>query len=550
MTKKTLVKLAIIFIIGFLLRIWFIDKPEGLWNDEYVSWNIATQNNFKDFFSLIFSNCHTPLYYFYLKLHMFLFSDSDLSLRFSSVIPSMISIIIMFFVGREIKSEKLGLLCAFFTAISSFNIYYAQEARLYSLVFLFTAITILFFIKAIKEPSKTNLITFFVCHGLICATHTLGIIFSFFNIGLLLYYFRKKKTQINLYYIAPFIVIFLLISPLLFIIATSKNLSQFWSEFSLTKIICTFIDYYSPVLLNLQNTFSSFSKYLYTNNHLNYGIILFSLIPLSIGLVGLIKVIFNKDKIINLLLISSALFYLTLIILSFMGKMILMTKYSIEIYPIIILASCYGLGSFKSKYIKNLLLFIFIFINLFYLIYSPASAPKKNRPEGNKLVVNLLRNSSLNNNDYVLLTYYPVEKYERYLSEDDIYKFYSINKFNFNYALFNGDNYFEVIKKGKERYKNFFIKNNSIENYIDTNILSNMKKGDKFGIMVLKSVAFISEDNMENILANDKEYKKTPFIFLVFSKLKNDSIKILDNKLVKVEELTSGDWILYVYQKN
>ncbi len=116
--------------------------------------------------------------------------------------------------------------------------------------------------------------------------------------------------------------------------------------------------------------------------------------------------------------------------------------------------------------------------------------------------------------------------------------------------MFNGANYFVVIKKGKERYKNFFIKNNSIENYIDTNILSNMKKGDKFGIMVLKSVAFISEDNMENILANDKEYKKTPFIFLVFSKLKNDSIKILDNKLVKVEELTSGDWILYVYQKN
>ena len=38
-------KLFIIVILGFLLRTWFIDKPEGLWYDEYLSWDIASQKD-------------------------------------------------------------------------------------------------------------------------------------------------------------------------------------------------------------------------------------------------------------------------------------------------------------------------------------------------------------------------------------------------------------------------------------------------------------------------------------------------------------------------
>ena len=147
MKKDTFLKLFIIFVLGLMFRLWFIDKPEGLWNDEYVSWNIAAQTNLKTFFDLMIKNCHTPLYYFYLKAWMLICGDTDISLRLSSVIPSIFSIITMFFVGKELKNEKTGILCALLTAISSFNIYFAQEARLYSLIFLFTSLTILFFIE-------------------------------------------------------------------------------------------------------------------------------------------------------------------------------------------------------------------------------------------------------------------------------------------------------------------------------------------------------------------------------------------------------------------
>ena len=146
MKNNTFFKLFIIFLIAFLFRLWFIDKPEGLWNDEYVSWFIASKKDFTDFLTEMFRNCHAPLYYIYLKFWMFLFKDSDISLRISSVIPSLLTIIIMFFIGKETKNIKLGILCSFLTAISSFHIYFAQEVRLYSLLMLLCSLTLLFFI--------------------------------------------------------------------------------------------------------------------------------------------------------------------------------------------------------------------------------------------------------------------------------------------------------------------------------------------------------------------------------------------------------------------
>ena len=97
MRSNTTFKLFIILIVALLFRLYCIDKPEGLWNDEYVSWYIASKSSFSDFLYRMLQNCHMPFYYFYLKFWMFFFSDTDLSLRLSSVVPSIISIIVMFF---------------------------------------------------------------------------------------------------------------------------------------------------------------------------------------------------------------------------------------------------------------------------------------------------------------------------------------------------------------------------------------------------------------------------------------------------------------------
>ena len=52
MKSNTVLKLFIIILISAIFRVWFLDKPEGLWFDEYVGWNIASTNDFSKFINL------------------------------------------------------------------------------------------------------------------------------------------------------------------------------------------------------------------------------------------------------------------------------------------------------------------------------------------------------------------------------------------------------------------------------------------------------------------------------------------------------------------
>lgn len=564
MKNNTFFKLFIIILIGLAFRLWFLDKPEGLWNDEYVSWFIASQTDLNTFWQKVYGNCHMPLYYFYLKIWMFCFSDTDISLRWSSVLPSILSIPMMYLVGKELKDKNLGLLCALMTSLSSFLIYFAQEARLYSLIFLLSSISVFYFIKAIKDTTNKNIALFFISNALIITTHTLGIIYSFFNILFFLFHIIKENNKEKAKLIKPIIftsILVLFCSSLLWTIAASKNLSQFWSNFSFSKIGATFIDYFSPVLTNLVSTPASINSYVFSENDIVYSFIIFAAVPTILGLIGFIRgtlsakwierIFFNKETILKSLLYTAFLFFLVLIILSALGKMILITKYSIEMYPILILTTAYGFLSFKKDFLKKSIIIAFVGLNLFYLYFSPDAAQRRPRPEGHKAVAELIKESNFTKNDIIIFTYYSADKFERYLPNLENYTFYSITKFDFNYPLFDGENYFEVLKNGKEKHNQFFTEfpNQKFQEYIKNNYLNNLQKGQKIGIITLDSVSFIPTTSMEMIINNQEAYKNTSFIFLIFSAVKNNLLHGFKTNL-KFESLTKvGDWSLHIYVK-
>ena len=560
MKNNNTFKLILIIVFGFLLRIWYIDKPEGFWYDEYLGWQIAAQDNLWLFFQNIVKNCHTPLYFLYLKFWIFFFNNSDTALRYSSVIPSIFSIPIMYLVGKEIKNYKLGFLCAFTTAISSFSIYFAQELRPYSLLFFLTSISLLFTIKVLRNPKKKDLFLFFIFNTLIILIHTLGIIYVFILLTITIYYLinrldntAKKSTIYNLliYLLFPIILIFIIISPFLYNILTYNSLSQFWTNFSTAKILLTFTDYFSPIQSNILNTPDTINFFLYQNGEINYIFILFGILPTLLAFIGIFNGIKSKNKIIHYLLIIISIFFIYLILISYTGRMVLITKYSTEMYPALILLMCYGLYKLKNKKIRLILISSYLILNLFYIFAAIDSAPKRTRPEGHRCVVELLRNSRLKQDDFVVLTYYDKDKFERYLTNNDNYNFYSINKFNFNYFLYNEPDYKKVINYGSIIYRDKFKEypNKNIISYSKNNFQNEMKIGDRIGIIYLNNVSFFSNENIQKILEDKNLYNRTPFIFLVFSTIKNSLMASFKDNY-KIDSIThAGDWTLVVYVK-
>lgn len=529
-----------IVILGIILRLIFIDKPDGLWNDEYVSWMIAAAPFNNGFISAVKSQCHMPFYYLYLKFFMTLFGQSDLLLRLTSVFAGILSIIAMYFTGRE-KDEKTGLTCASLTAISSFLIYYSQEVRLYSVLFLFSALSLLYTLRCIKNPVKKNFVLCALFNFLILFTHTIGFVFVFFNLIFLSINLYKQFKKVIL---TVWLTIFaggIILSPLILKILTTQSFSQWWGHFSISKLGFLFTDYFSPVLTNLTN---APDKFLYAPK-----LAFFMLVPTFIATVCIIKSLIKNKLNIELFAIFAGT-VLVLVTASLTGKLVFITKYSIEIYPILIFLACSGLTSINNKIIKNSLIIIYCLISVGYIILHPYSAPKMRRAEGHKIMTDILTRMDLKKNDIILLEYYPQTRFQKYFDFSP-YRVVEIHKGNFPMYLSPSRTYEDAYKNGKTIYKSVFSskQNTYFQSMLNNQIFNRMENGQSVVMAVLNSVSFYSPQSMEKITADENLYNKEPLLFLVFSYVKNKTFAEMLEKLAIAKFEQKGNWTLIKFTK-
>ncbi len=550
MNKKNFFTLLIIAIVALLLRSWNLDKPEGLWNDEYVAWFISSQKSFSAFCKEIMNNCHMPIYYMYLKLWTFFFSDADISLRSSSVFCSVISVFVMFFAGKEFKDIKTGFLSAIFCAISSFLIYFSQEVRIYSLLFLFSSYSLWAWIKCIKDFNKRNYLSLLLANILLIFTHTIGIVFVVFNVFALLI---CKSKDIDLTFkkgfklFSPYLFIIVLILPFLYKLGTANTLSQFWSNFNFSKVYFVLSDFFSPLQINVINTPKNVLSALFKNSSFNLGFIVFSLFPVAISIWLIVRSL--KDKVIRYYALSCFAFFIVLIIAALMGKIVFITKYSVEIYPFLILAVSCALLSLNRK-ISVSVFSLLILIHCSYLLFSNNSAPKLTRPEGNFAPVAMIEQAGLNQDDVVVLTYYDKHFFEKYFDSSK-YNILEITKYTYPYFLFSSSPEIKNIIRDKNLEYYDFFKNNDIsyfEQAFKNEIFDNLPKHSNIAFVFLKTVSFYSPDKIQGI--SETEYKQTPFIFLVFSYLRNNLLSVAQANNMKLKLfLEAGEWCLIEFEK-
>lgn len=126
--------LATIFMVAILLRVIAIDS-QGLWTDEaltipYVNWSLRDM--------LLLPTDPTPFLYY--AVHKLLLSahSSVAAIRSISAVAGVVSVGVMYLLGRVAFGPTGGLLAAALLAVWSIHVDYSQEARAYSVLFLLT----------------------------------------------------------------------------------------------------------------------------------------------------------------------------------------------------------------------------------------------------------------------------------------------------------------------------------------------------------------------------------------------------------------------------
>jgi uncharacterized membrane protein len=102
--------------------------------------------------------------------------SSEFSIRLLSVLLGTLSVFMMYLLGATMFNKKIGMFSALLLALSPIHIYYAQEARSYSLLFLLTLLSMYFYLKLRGGFSKRFIYGYVLSSVLLIYSHHFGIL--------------------------------------------------------------------------------------------------------------------------------------------------------------------------------------------------------------------------------------------------------------------------------------------------------------------------------------------------------------------------------------
>jgi uncharacterized membrane protein len=140
-------------LIGAVLRLFNLGF-NSLWLDEASTLTFAKMS-IGQIWQVSSTEFNPPLFY-WLENFMLSFGSSEAVLRLLPAIFGILTIPVMYYVGKEFLDRNTGIIAAAACAFSPFLVYYSQEARAYSMMLFFVACAMVFYLRAMREWDIRN----------------------------------------------------------------------------------------------------------------------------------------------------------------------------------------------------------------------------------------------------------------------------------------------------------------------------------------------------------------------------------------------------------
>lgn len=373
---------------------------QSFWRDEAFSYLLA-KKNILEIISLTAQDFNPPMYYLFLHFWIKIFGKNEVILRIPSLIFFAINIYVIFLFLKKILKIK-GYRIILYLLIFSFNpflLYFAFEARMYSLLALLTTLSYYYYCQ-----KKT--IPYILFTTLSFYTHY----FSFFVFLSQVFHFFIFKQKRDKFKIKTFFIPFSLFLPWLFFIFPKMflNAQDFWLK---KPKLSLFFSSFGLIFTGYESLYRFYERY----------INLLSLFFFLLIFYFFLLLIFKKIKIekrnyffLTLLLLWSIIPFLLIFFLSqikpiFLLRYLIFTGVGFNLLVFFILE--------KLNKIYRLALIIIIFFFIFH--YTKFEVKYKRKANFKKIffeVKNLMKSNDLiyvvdnNASLYLLAAYYFGEK--------------------------------------------------------------------------------------------------------------------------------------------
>lgn len=232
---------AFVTLVGFALRVFRL-KQQSLTGDEAFSM-LAAQRWLAGQMEIYGSGSvesTPPLHYLLLHFWTLLAGPGEFSGRFVSAIAGALLVPVLYRLGVELGSHRVGLVAAILAAVNPFLILYSQTARSYSTVVLLSAVAALALVRLLGAPSEPRYDTadgvppgrwlvYVVATLLALYTHTLAaLLLVFHNFAWLAW--PARKVPIRNWLLAQALIVLLYLPWAARAVALSTSPQEMWLE--------------------------------------------------------------------------------------------------------------------------------------------------------------------------------------------------------------------------------------------------------------------------------------------------------------------------------
>ena len=162
--------LSVVVLFGAALRFWNLGQW-SFWIDEVFTVRDAQSLSFESW-----RNIPNPIPYLAVKLSISLAGSGEWGSRLIPCLIGIISIPVVFGLGRTLFNWQIGLLSSAFVACSSWHLFWAQNARYPIFTFLFAVLTAWFFYTSLERDSTLLTIGALISCLCLILSHILSVV--------------------------------------------------------------------------------------------------------------------------------------------------------------------------------------------------------------------------------------------------------------------------------------------------------------------------------------------------------------------------------------
>ncbi len=258
--NERVIYLLLILAIATCLRVFRLaNNPNGFFCDEasngYDSYSILDtlrdqHGQFLPLFARALDDYRPSLYIFLTIPFIKIFGLNEFATRFPAAVVGILTVLVLYYLAKEIFCEKVGLISAGLLAISPWHIQFSRIAFEVILIPLLLTLGILFFIKSLKNANY--LILSAVSFAVSLHTYQAARVFiSLFVLGLAILY-RQHLWQHKKQSLIATVVFLIIFIPLFSFWISPAGMARAKSarvETNLATILQYYLSYFNPVFL-------------------------------------------------------------------------------------------------------------------------------------------------------------------------------------------------------------------------------------------------------------------------------------------------------------